>query len=316
MTGRRSSPKNMCSVRQRPMPWAPNSRARRASSGVSAFARTPSRRASSAHAVTAAKSSVICGGTSGTAPWITRPRLPSIEISSPSDTVVPFTANRRADSVDAKRLDAAHARLPHAARDDGGVRRHAAVGREHALRLDHAVDVVRRRLPPDEDHRLAGPAARLGGVGVEHRPADRRTGRGVEAPGEHLVIGGRVDRRVHQLVELAGVDPLHGLVAPDHAFGDKLTRDAHRGLRGPLARARLEDVEPAPLDRELDVLKVAVVGLQRRHRRLELAVRGTHLSLQLADWARRPDPRDDILALRIDEKLAEELAARRWRGSG
>ena len=37
------SPKNMCSVRQRPMPSAPNSRALLASSGVSAFVRTPRR---------------------------------------------------------------------------------------------------------------------------------------------------------------------------------------------------------------------------------------------------------------------------------
>ena len=35
---RRPSPKNMCSVLQRPTPWAPSSRARRASDGVSAFA--------------------------------------------------------------------------------------------------------------------------------------------------------------------------------------------------------------------------------------------------------------------------------------
>src|SRR6185436_10633187 len=37
----RSSAKNMCSVRQRPMPCAPKSRAVRASFGVSAFVRTP-----------------------------------------------------------------------------------------------------------------------------------------------------------------------------------------------------------------------------------------------------------------------------------
>ena len=38
------SPRNMCSVRHRPMPWAPMRRARAASSGVSALARTSSRR--------------------------------------------------------------------------------------------------------------------------------------------------------------------------------------------------------------------------------------------------------------------------------
>ena len=47
--GRRSSAKNMCSVRHRPMPWAPNAKAIFASCGMSAFARMPRRRTSSAH---------------------------------------------------------------------------------------------------------------------------------------------------------------------------------------------------------------------------------------------------------------------------
>ena len=50
-TGSRSSPKNMCSVRHRPMPSAPSSRALAASAGVSALARTRSRRTSSAQPV-------------------------------------------------------------------------------------------------------------------------------------------------------------------------------------------------------------------------------------------------------------------------
>ena len=40
----RRSPRNMCSVRHSPMPWAPRRRARAASSAVSALARTSSRR--------------------------------------------------------------------------------------------------------------------------------------------------------------------------------------------------------------------------------------------------------------------------------
>ena len=46
---------NMCSVRHRPMPSAPSSRAFFASSGVSALARTPRRRISSAHSSTRSK---------------------------------------------------------------------------------------------------------------------------------------------------------------------------------------------------------------------------------------------------------------------
>ena len=64
-TGSRSSAMNMCSVRQRPIPCAPNSRALAASSGVSAFARTFRRRSSSAQPRIVSKSSLICGGTSG-----------------------------------------------------------------------------------------------------------------------------------------------------------------------------------------------------------------------------------------------------------
>jgi len=44
----RRSPRNMCSVRHNPIPCAPSFRARFASSGVSAFARTPNRRRASA----------------------------------------------------------------------------------------------------------------------------------------------------------------------------------------------------------------------------------------------------------------------------
>ena len=56
MATMRSAPKNMCSVRQRPMPSAPNERAARASAGVSALARTAIRRAASAHSIRRAKS--------------------------------------------------------------------------------------------------------------------------------------------------------------------------------------------------------------------------------------------------------------------
>ena len=74
----------MCSVRQSPIPSAPNSRALAESSGVSAFVRTFSRRIPSAQPRIEEKSSLICGGTSGTAPTITSPVPPSIVIVSPS----------------------------------------------------------------------------------------------------------------------------------------------------------------------------------------------------------------------------------------
>ena len=98
---------NMCSLRQRPMPSAPNSRARVASSGVSAFARTPSRRISSAHVTTCWKSSFTCGGTSGSAPANTSPVEPSSVITSPSANVWPPISTVRAST--SMRIDSAPA---------------------------------------------------------------------------------------------------------------------------------------------------------------------------------------------------------------
>ena len=94
---------------------------------------------------------------------------------------------RRARSlVDLQPLAARDARLAHAARDDGGVRRHAAVHGEDPLRGDHPVDVVGGRLPPDEDDRaVVGALDRR--VGVEHDPADlrRRERRSAPSPPPH-----------------------------------------------------------------------------------------------------------------------------------
>ena len=97
-TGSRSSAMNMCSVRQRPIPCAPKSRALAASAGVSAFARTCSRRCSSPQPRTVSRSSFTCGGTSGTSPMITAPVPPSMVRTSPSDRVWPCSVIVRAST--------------------------------------------------------------------------------------------------------------------------------------------------------------------------------------------------------------------------
>ncbi len=201
-SGSRSSAMNMCSVRQRPMPSAPNSRAFAASSGVSAFARTRRRRDASAQPSSVSKFSSICGGTSVTSPTMTSPVPPSIVSTSPSASSWSPSRIRRVDEVDRERLAAGHAGLAHPARDDRGVRRHAAVGREDAARLDDPVDVVRRRLRADEDDGLARASLLLRAVGVENDLAGRGARRGVQPLRGDVVLGRRVDHRVQQLVEL------------------------------------------------------------------------------------------------------------------
>eukprot|EP00438_Fugacium_kawagutii_P021522 Skav233407 [mRNA] locus=scaffold892:131837:132854:+ [translate_table: standard] len=85
--------KNMCSVRTRPMPSAPNSFACRASAGVSALARTFMSRTSSAHCMMVPKDPESCGGTVGTSPTITSPLAPSIVKIWPSVTVTEPTVS-------------------------------------------------------------------------------------------------------------------------------------------------------------------------------------------------------------------------------
>ncbi len=85
----RAGSKNMCSVRHRPMPSAPNLRAVSASSGVSALVRTFMRRTPSAHSMRVAKSPDMDGSIMATEPMNTSPVAPSSVMVSPARTVLP-----------------------------------------------------------------------------------------------------------------------------------------------------------------------------------------------------------------------------------
>ena len=212
-TGRRSSDMNMCSVRQADALGAELARLCRVLR-VSAFARTRRRRTSSAQPRIVPKFSSMAGGTSGTAPTITLPVPPSIEITSPR-AAVPADRHRAGGNVDrepcTRRRTACPSRATTAAWE---------VIPPCAVRmpgLDEAVDVVVGRLPANEDDVLAVPPPLLGRVGVEDDRADRGARRGVQPLRGDLVVGVRVDAWMEELVELARVDPrppLRGRSAP------------------------------------------------------------------------------------------------------
>ena len=102
------------------------------------------------------------------------------------------------------------------------------------------------------------------------------------------------------------LDPRERLVLGDDALVDHVGRDLHRGRRRPLGAARLEHVQPAALDRELEVLDVAVVALEPLGDLLELGVDLGQVVAHLADRLGRPDAGHDVLALGVREVLAEE----------
>ena len=92
---------------------------------------------------------------------------------------------------------------------------------------------------------------------------------------------------------------------------DHVDRDARHRLRAALAVARLQHVEGAVLDGELDVLHVAVGALEQVHRLDQLGEGLGQLVRQLGQRARRADAGDDVLALGVDEEVAEGLATSR-----
>ena len=215
-------------------------------------------------------------------------------------------------------LDAADAGLAHAARDDRGVRGHAAARGHDALGGVHAVNVLRARLDPDQDRFSSGLTQSLRFVGGEHDLAARRAGRSGQTGRDRRGLGVRVDRRVQQLIERGRLDPRHRVLARNEAFVRHLDRDLKRSLRRALAVAGLQHPQFAALDRELEVLHVLVMLFQKlgrvgelledvRHQRLERGPVGMGgLARRLGDVLGRADAGDHVLALGVDEKFAVE----------
>ncbi len=222
-------------------------------------------------------------------------------------------ARRSGPHVDVQGLAARDAGRPHPARDDGRVRGETAVGGQDPGRLHHPVEVVGRRLPADEDDALARLAARLGGVGVEDDGPGGRSRGGVQTLRDDLELCAGVDHRVQQLVELRRVDPRDRFLLRDQPFLDHLHRSSQCRRRRALRRPGLQQEEIPLLDRELDVLHVAVVLLEPPDRLQELRVGLGKQLVHPLDRLRRADSRDDVLALRVLEELAVELALARGR---
>ena len=199
------------------------------------------------------------------------------------------------------------ARLPHATGHHRRVAGHAAARGQHRLRRHDAVEILGRRLGPHQDDLAALLRQRLGFVGVEHHISDGRAGRGRQPFRHHGHGGVRVHHGVEQLIQVLRRNPLHRFVRRDQSLLHQFDRDPHGGEPGSLGAARLQQVQLAALEGELDVLHVFEVSLELRRDALQLAV---HLreraALQLRDRLGRPRARHDVLALGVGEDVAVE----------
>ena len=93
-----------------------------------------------------------------------------------------------------------------------------------------------------------------------------------------------------------------------HCLVHEIHRHLHGRRRRALAGARLQEIELALLDRELDVLHVLVVTLEAVGDGEQLVVDLRHAALQIFDVLRRADAGDDVFALRVGKELGVEAA--------
>ena len=257
----------------------------RASFGVSALARTPRRRRSSAHSrirvnarVTAESSGLIVPssrtwrtseGRVGSLPRMTSPAVPSIEIQSPSAAFRLPERTSPCAMVDRDLARADDAGLAHAARDDRRVRGRSPARREDPGRRVHAGDVLGRGLLAHENDGLALRRHRDG------RPAPSARSRPQAAPGPAgrplpssrpsltaaaFSFVGKIG--ASSCTSCSGSTRATASSGVDQTLVDHVGRDAHGREARPLAVARLEQVELALLDRELEVLHVAEALLE------------------------------------------------------
>jgi len=215
--------------------------------------------------------------------------------------------------VDLDRGRTGHTRLAEAAGDNRRVAGHAAVGGQHTLGHQHAMDVVRSGLVANQDDSLALLALLGRGIGIEDEPTDGGTRRGGQALGDRLGGVRRIDRRVQQLIELSGLDAPQRLGLVDDALVHQVGGDLQRSGSGALAVAGLQHVQLAVLDGELEILHVLVMAFKPSHGVEQLVVGlGQHL-FHLGKMPRGADTRDDILALRVGQELAvDPLLAGGW----
>ena len=165
--------------------------------------------------------------------------------------------------VDAQRAGAGDAGLAHAARHHGRMRGHAAARGEDALGRVHAVDVLGARLDAHENDLACPCALSFSASSAENtispEAAPGEAGRPVaitlrSAPGSMVGCRSWSSAAGSMRVTASSRE-----IRPSFASSTAILQ---RGLGGALARARLQHPQLALLDREFEILHVAIVALE------------------------------------------------------
>ena len=146
------------------------------------------------------------------------------------------------------------------AADHGGMGGRTADRGHDGAGGDHAVHVLRAGGRAYQDHVVAGCAAGLGRIGVQHDLADADAGACALALGEKGgTLGGAIGEARHeQRAHLFRTDAGQRFVRGDRSLVHQIDRDANGRGGGTRRRAGLQQVERPILYRELDVLNIPV----------------------------------------------------------
>ena len=127
----------------------------------------------------------------------------------------------------------------------------------------------------------------------------------------------RIENGSEELRDLIGLDARHSFLRRNQFLIDHVAGDLHRGESGALCGTRLQQIELARLDGELNVLHVAKVAFEFLVDVLELLVDVRHRLLErflvadrlrFGNWQRRANSGDNVLALRVRKVFAEKFA--------
>mmetsp|Transcript_33123 Transcript_33123/g.38543 ORF Transcript_33123/g.38543 Transcript_33123/m.38543 type:complete len:414 (+) Transcript_33123:1074-2315(+) len=240
-----------------------------------------------------------------------------------------LTVQRKFFALEDNITAARNTRLPHTTSDNRGVRRHTSTGSKNTCCGVHATEVLRRGLQAHHDHLLSCGVPRLRVGCGEHHLAHSGTGAGCETLGDVLELGAGIDLRVHEVVNLVGIEAHDSLLLGNETFLHHVDCALHGSEGSALGVTALQHPEAAVLDGELNVLHVAEVLLQRGTNIAQLAVALRHCLLHrgepaeavslgdvvllrpllresLADLLRCADTSDDVLTLGVDQELTEK----------
>ena len=207
-----------------------------------------------------------------------------------------------------------------AAGHEGCVGGHTAPHGQDTGRGTHAFDILRRGLFADQDGLLAGSGGFHGSLGGKDDGADGSTRGSGQTLGQDrgFLLGGRVEDRVQDFIQLGRGDPHYGGLFVDHAFFHHIGRHLQGGQTGTLANTALQHPQVTFLDGEFDILHVLEVIFQFQTDLIQLFIYFGHRLLKryqifvflalgrLIERVRGPDTGHHILALGVDQPFAIE----------